>query len=171
MQSLHFLLVEVRIGLLLSPVQKVFFNHNIIANVYIIFVNSPTVFAQLREAMILTVMSLLLSLDFISVLQYVLHWVYHFVHRVFAQIMATVNYRLKVSHSAEDSDSFECACLAWSWIYSCSSMQLQSCTYWYRINFSCKAISSPPFTWHKGGFSVTHRTQFVTHCRGAHPYD
>lgn len=42
---------------------------HIIANVYIIFVNSPTVFAQLCEALILTVMSLLLSLDFISVLQ------------------------------------------------------------------------------------------------------
>lgn len=101
-----------------------FFNHNIIANVYIIFVNSPIVFAQLCEALILTVMSLLLSLDFISVLQYVLHLMYHFVHRVFAQIMATVNYRLKVFHSVVDSDSFECARLAWSWIYSCSSVQL-----------------------------------------------
>ena len=118
------LLVKVRIRLLLSLVQKVFFNHNIIANIYIIFVNSSTVFAQLCEALILTVMSLLLSLDFISVLQYVLHLMYHFVHRVFAQIMATVNYRMKVFHSVEDSDLFECACLAWSWIYSWSSMQL-----------------------------------------------
>lgn len=116
------LLVKVHTGLLLSLLQKVFLNHNIIANVHIIFVNSPTVFAQLCEAMILTVMSLLLSLDFISVVQCMIHFLYHFVHRVFVQIKATANYRMKMSHSAEDL--FECACLAWSWIYSCSSMQL-----------------------------------------------